>query len=187
MFVSISDAGLPFYLSFELNKLTWTHCQNKLDLNHLLDSNTAQTLCPEANPCNKSHPSLCYSNTNYIIGSSSWRHSWDCRGMSASIPRTRSPNENGKCVWSGGGRPVFALVRRPGDSLFKLVSFYPRGQQHVRTSNTTIVLSEKTVFSTRLCGVCSSREECCWPCGYEAAHLSCTCLEKLVEFLEKQF
>jgi len=33
----------------------------------------------EANPCNTSHPSLCYCNTNYIIGSSSRRLGWDCR------------------------------------------------------------------------------------------------------------
>ena len=90
----------PFHLSFEgirqieMNKFSQkkTRGQSPEDLNHLFDSITAHQcehrLCVlsqriESNPHNKSHPSLCYCNTNYIIGSSSWRHAWHCRKMCA--------------------------------------------------------------------------------------------------------
>lgn len=49
----------------------------------------------ETNPSNKSHPSLCYLNTNYIIVHTSWQ-----RGKNS----MEALNKNRKCVLSGGGR-----------------------------------------------------------------------------------
>lgn len=43
----------------------------------------------ETNPCNKSHPSLCYLNTNYIIVHTSWQRGVERGEMSAKIPWRR--------------------------------------------------------------------------------------------------
>ena len=107
---------------------TWTTCL----IPTLLICVLSQRI--EANLCNKSHPSLCYCNTNYIIGSSSWRHAWHCRKMCARNAPTPpdKPAENRKCVLSGGGRGleeggVCISAMSGGDSLFRLMSFHPGG------------------------------------------------------------
>lgn len=87
-------------LSNEFSKLTWTHCQTKLseDSNHLFNFNIVALECVhrlcvllkriEANPCNKSHPFLCYCKLNYIIESSSRCHVLECGEVSTWIPWT---------------------------------------------------------------------------------------------------
>ena len=114
---------------------TWTTCL----IPTLLICVLSQRI--EANLCNKSHPSLCYCNTNYIIGSSSWRHAWHCRKMCArNPPPPTSQLRIGSvfCQVEGGvwRRAVFALVRCPGGILCSdWCHFTPEGWRCVLRSN----------------------------------------------------